>query len=234
MKDIIFNPLLNLSNKGRYSGTYLAKPENTSDHIAQVGFYALLIGNEVNVRCRRAGVLFKPLWMSDSDEPELLQVDLSLLALKALVHDVDELSSADIPRTTKYSSDSMRELFHEMETRTVKDVSIKYDFPQLFRVWQTAKSDGIEGYIIKISDLLTVVHKTVEEVNVLGNKNMLKVAVEVLGQVKLENSKLVLDKFYDPIVKSVFTEIYLTSIHVLEQIIEDNSSQSLDHYFKSN
>ena len=234
MKDILFNPLLKLSNVNRYSGIYLAKPENTSDHTAQVGLYALLIGNEVNKKCREFNVTFRYYFENENDEPHLLQVDMGVLALKALVHDIDEASSADIPRTVKYSSEKMRDLFHELEDKSVKQVADQFDFQQLYRLWQNSKDKSVEGYIIKVADLLTVVHKTVEEVNILGNKNMLKVAVEVLEQVKQENTKLTLDKVYDDVVKLVFTEIYVTAINVLQEIVNDNQSEISDYYFKSN
>ncbi len=85
MKKIIFNPLLKVSNVNRYSGVFLIKPETVSDHITQVGLMAILCANELNQR------------VADTSQfDESYYVDMGELALKCLVHDIDECLTCDI------------------------------------------------------------------------------------------------------------------------------------------
>lgn len=231
MKEIIFNPLLKLSNVNRYSGVYLLKPESVSDHTCQVGLMALVVANELNKKL-----------MEYAKKPDSLPffklVNLEVLALKCMVHDIDEssLNYVDIPRNVKYANPEITEQFKKLEKNAVEHISEKLKFPQLAQYWKDAKDDTLEGQLVKLCDMLVVARKTYEEVVILGNKNMLRVALEVHNQSEKEILRLLeipLDNSAESVIIKFFTGYHDSVLNILGDIIQDNETEISDYYFNS-
>lgn len=159
LDEILFSPMLQLGIVTRYSGVYLVKPDTVSDHTTQVGLIAITISNLLN---------------KSGDK-----VDIASVALKCLVHDLDEAITCDIPRNVKYYSPVINNELNEVAKNSVRMLSDQLGFQELYDIWSSAKDKSLEGFIVKIADLLHVVKKVVEEIELLGNKYMFKVSLEM-------------------------------------------------------
>jgi 5'-deoxynucleotidase len=89
---------------------------------------------------------------------------------KAIVHDMEEVITGDIPTPTKYASDAMRESIATLETSAALAISKEVFSDQMFHAWSNSKSLGrIEGQIVYLADLAAVVYKILAEEQ-LGNR----------------------------------------------------------------
>jgi 5'-deoxynucleotidase len=159
LKELLLSPLLQIGVINRYSGLYLSRPESVSDHTCQVGILAFVIAS----RCKSYGA----------------EVDLGKVALYALVHDADEALTADVPRNIKYFFPELRESLHQVALEAISRLSSQLQITELHTLWCDSKNDGLEGLIVAIADSLQVVKKALEEVELLGNKYMLRITLEI-------------------------------------------------------
>ena len=159
LKELLLSPLLQIGVINRYSGLYLSRPESVSDHTCQVGILAFVIAS----RCKSYGA----------------EVDLGKVALYSLVHDADEALTADVPRNIKYFFPELRESLHQVALEAISRLSSQLQITELHTLWHDSKSDGLEGLIVAIADSLQVVKKALEEVELLGNKYMLRITLEI-------------------------------------------------------
>lgn len=159
--ELVNIPALNTDNTIRYSLMYQIKEESLADHIADVGVLSYLLtlrfnsyGEKLNV----GGVLEK-----------------------VLLHDLDEVLTGDIPRSTKYYSeaglDAMKGVALDAITRLANSLP---GSEGLVDKWKSAKQ-GKEGSVLVLADMLCVARKVVTEVKILGNGYFLKVAYEMIG-----------------------------------------------------
>jgi 5'-deoxynucleotidase YfbR-like HD superfamily hydrolase len=143
-----------LRHVNRYSAYPCLKPESVAEHLWQVTFICLLIGYDLRRR------------FSSS-------IKMEILLAKAATHDISECMSGDIIRTYKYSSDEMRAAC-EAADRFNMGVLME-DFEEvshtLYSIWAGAKSDTIEGDIVRFADLVAVVIYCAEEWH-LGNTQL--------------------------------------------------------------
>lgn len=162
-KSLISSPLMNLDHIYRYSGVKQAELESLSTHIVEVQVLGYLIIDHLN-----------------STYGELL--DSGLFLEKAFHHDMEECITGDVSRPLKYHDEeilqNMRNVATSVATTLYKNSFGANTYHHSLSNWQCAK-DGREGFILKIVDTLTVVNKTLKEVELLGNMYFLKVAFEV-------------------------------------------------------
>ncbi|QIG77885.1 5'-nucleotidase protein [Rhizobium phage RHph_TM61] len=215
MKDIVFNPLLKISSVNRYSGVYLTKNESVSDHTTQTGLLCILVGNEINKRLAKL--------------KSSVRVNLEKLAYKALIHDLEESKTCDTPRNVKYFNDL---IYQEFE-RKGDELSELYEFPELYEQWKNAKDKTLEGYILKICDMIHVVRKLVDEVVLLGNLNMLQVALELKDHLKKTHDYI--NKITDLPAEAidVFNELTIFSLDTVNYILKKHQSEITDYNFTS-
>jgi 5'-deoxynucleotidase YfbR-like HD superfamily hydrolase len=151
-----FTIAFQLSSVSRFSRDYMTKQENVLEHIGFCTFYSILLAQELET----IGV----------------RVDYKKLMLSVAAHDLDESILGDIPRTTKYFNDSMREEFKSVEVETIVRLD-KWLNSNLLPHWIGAKN-GLEGQILKVADIAAVVYKNWAEIEFLGNRSFLRVCVE--------------------------------------------------------
>lgn len=157
---LINSPVLNTSNVTRYSLMHMSKHESLSDHISDVCLMSYLITS---------------ILISKYDE----DLDLGLVLEKAVVHDLDEVLTGDIVRTTKYYSEDILNSLNKMSLEIMNGLSESLvASSRLKDTWETAK-DGKEGIIIKLVDMLSVSKKAVVEVVLLNNEYFQKVSFEM-------------------------------------------------------
>lgn len=221
MKEIVFSPLMKISSVYRYPGMHLAKPESVGDHIAQVGIMAMLTGNRLNNILRDA-------YKSEYDSGQLNLVDTGLLAQRALAHDLDEYKTTDIRRDVKYYNPTIHSELEKLGDSVVSSVSEKYEYPDLYDLWKNAKDATVEGQIIKLCDLLSVVYKVAEEVVVLGNKTLVITAIELQDHLQSLKTKWSEDTMYLPEVREFMIDMISTGLETSKSIVKSYKSEIAD------
>ena len=157
----VFSISQSMASIRRYSQLHLVKPESVMEHTGFVCLFTYLLSEEIN---------------SVSGE----KVDIGLALQRAVVHDIDEVVTGDIPRPTKYFSESSKDIFDEIAEIGIDQIIDELDIWDLpdeaitkFREnWTEAKS-GREGIVLALADLASVVFKIWDEVILLGNKKLI-------------------------------------------------------------
>lgn len=159
--ELVNIPALNTDNTIRYSLMYQIKEESLADHIADVGVLSYLLTLRFNSYGEKLNV------------GDVLE--------KVLLHDLDEVLTGDIPRSTKYYSeaglDAMKGVALDAITRLANSLP---GSEGLVDKWKSAKQ-GKEGSVLVLADMLCVARKVVTEVKILGNGYFLKVAYEMIS-----------------------------------------------------
>jgi len=99
--------------------------------------------------------------------------DPSEVLKRAIVHDVDEIITGDIPTTTKYANPDLTAELKIVERKGAKQAIRRLLHDGYFKYWEDAKDDTIDGHIIAIADSAAVVFKMAQEAQ-LGNKSLLR------------------------------------------------------------
>ena len=158
--ELVSIPALNTDNAIRYSLMYQIKEESLADHIADVGVLSYILTLRFNSYGENLNV------------GDVLE--------KVLLHDLDEVLTGDIPRSTKYYSEAgltaMRGVALDAITKLAEGLP---GSEGLVEKWKSAKQ-GKEGSVLVLADMLCVARKTVTEVKILGNGYFLKVAYEMI------------------------------------------------------
>jgi len=103
-----------------------------------------------------------------------VKYDPSVVLKRAIVHDIDEIVTGDIPTPTKYANETIRNAIYELEKENAKDsIDMLLLGDEYYDHWDNAKDNTLDGQIITISDISAVVYKMFQEAK-LGNKTMLK------------------------------------------------------------
>lgn len=155
---LAFNPMCRMNEVNRYSGVYQETNESLSDHITDICMMSYLIARKLN----------------EYGE----EVNIGILLEKALLHDMDEVLTGDIPRNTKYATDRAHKELEKVAESAIYDIQTIVGIDSLYDIWSNAKS-GKEGIIVKISDMLCVAKKAMTEVELRNNLSFLKVVSEL-------------------------------------------------------
>lgn len=145
-------------NIQRYSRDHMMKSENDLEHTGFIVMFVFFVGKKL--------------------EQKGMTIDWSYLLVRALIHDIEETLTGDIPRTTKYDNEGvLRELKH-VERKAAHHLCdfLGVDF---YPEWYGAKNATNEGMLLKIADMAAVVYKTMIEVSMYGNRGFLRVSQEV-------------------------------------------------------
>ena len=154
----------------RYSKNRPIKEENNLDHTGWVCLWSYLIGIDIQ---NKLG----------------LELDFAKIMSGAVVHDIDETLTGDVPRPTKYYNKEFREKIAGIEFASVNSLVKNLDQnprkKNILDDWLEAKGiDNVEQYIVKMADLISVVYKVWQEMIMLRNNCFLSVAREVLPVIK--------------------------------------------------
>jgi 5'-deoxynucleotidase YfbR-like HD superfamily hydrolase len=153
----VFEVAFQLSSITRFSRDHCLKEESVLEHVGFCLFYAYLICEKVS---------------------KTTLLDFGVVAKRIAVHDVEESVLGDIPNTTKYAAEGIKNALNAVEVAAVHAIAKKFDSYTLASDWTCAK-DGLEGQIVKLADIASIVYKVWVEVNMLGNKSFVRVAREI-------------------------------------------------------
>lgn len=156
LSQIVDNPILKSNRVIRYSGIYQAEPESLCEHVLSVQYIAYQIALDL-------------INLGES-------IDLGKLLEKVLLHDVDEVIVGDIPRTTKYATETSKEVLDEIARMSLAKLP-KMDARSV-EVWENAKDSTPEGFILRLADMLDVYKKVRLEITKLNNYEFCGVAIE--------------------------------------------------------
>ena len=144
----VFDASVQLSSLQRYSMTKLVNPESVLEHQGSVALMGILIGMKLNS-------------FGES-------YNIGEIAIKAAIHDLDEIGTGDIPRPTKYNNEQLMSLLDGMAADSVDSFfnGIGVDGHGL---WKAAKENQ-SGSIVGLCDGLAVLCKVQQEGCLFGNK----------------------------------------------------------------
>lgn len=143
---LFFDMSIKISSIKRYSQIHLSKEESVLEHTGFVVMLSHFIGSSID------------------------NIDIGLLLTKAVVHDIDEIVTGDIPYTTKYANSRITEEIKKVESDNMIKISKDiYGNDSAYMNWLNAKDDTNEGKIVKLSDILAVLFKIYFEHSNYGN-----------------------------------------------------------------
>ena len=160
----IFHASVQLSSLQRYSMTKLVNPESVLEHQGSVSMMGVMLGVKLNY----FGEDF----------------DIGMIALKASLHDIDEIGTGDIPRPTKYAKESITQDLNNLAKISVKNIFDSIGIEDAYDLWETSK-EGRNGKIVGLCDGLAVLCKVHQEACLFGNK----VIIGHAGPIKIMLSK---------------------------------------------
>lgn len=196
---MVTSPVMRTDQIGRYSGVRQAEPESLAAHITDVqmmGYFLILkLNNEYGE-----------------------DIDIGSFLEKALIHDIDEVLTGDVPRSTKYFNNdilrSMKNVACEAMTQMSNDC---FQSDRVYKVWEESKS-GKDGTIVKIADMLSVARKAMIEIEMLNNNYFLKVAYEVRAYLKEIADSLRVSSPYNPAATEYLISVILEAHDEIDRI----------------
>lgn len=206
--ELINCPALNTDNAVRYSLMYQTKPESLADHIADVSVLSYLLALRLNSYGEN--------------------LDVGKVLEKVLLHDLDEVLTGDIPRSTKYYSEDGLNAMRGVALDAITKLSEGLVGGEgIVEKWKLAKSER-EGAILVIADMICVARKTVTEVKILGNGYFLKVAYEMIDNLKdlraeLESGEM--STFNDQS-KAYINQLIHDAIEIMDELLSSDDRLS--------
>ena len=150
-----------MSTIKRWSQSHCTKSESVLEHTGFVAMYSIHM-------CYKYGI----------DPGPVLE--------KAILHDMEEVITGDIPTTTKYASDSISMSIKEIESDAALLISESLFFDNAFDIWNASKDvDTESGAIVSIADAAAVVHKILQEVSI-GNRRFLEFKGNILKSLSMK------------------------------------------------
>lgn len=149
LRKLLTGDLNRLHYAQRYGTSLVLHPENVAEHSFYVGLYCFFIYR----------------WCKQRHPcPE---IELEKLLTRALVHDLDEAWSGDLPRPFKHSDPELRRMLEGVVSRFlhsgVREVLPGLTSEIVIAAWAGGKDDSYEGLILTFADFLSVVsHMAVE------------------------------------------------------------------------
>jgi 5'-deoxynucleotidase YfbR-like HD superfamily hydrolase len=156
-----------MASLARYSQTRLCAPESVMEHTGFVALACYLLTQELN-----------SVVVHETD-----YLHLGTVLARAVVHDMDEIATGDIPRPTKYANKESIALFTKLKitaiTKVVSELVTPVDVNKQILEDHALAKHGREGFIVELVDKMAVVYKIWDELLVRGNHTMCKQAIHL-------------------------------------------------------
>jgi 5'-deoxynucleotidase YfbR-like HD superfamily hydrolase len=161
--------LIRLKHTYRYSSVPVLVRENVAEH----SFWTAIIGVAIAI------------------EMQMSRQQIGKVALKALLHDVEESMTGDLIRDMKYHNEETREAIASVENEFAMRIfeGLGTTLGRWFEsFWRQSKDSSPTGRVVALADLLCVISYVEHEWN-LGNRN------DQLSQIHDDCVKLIESKF---------------------------------------
>lgn len=172
LRNMINSPLFTGGRVQRYTGLHLVEPESLSDHTYESVLLCLIIIKRL-------------------EKDGIYHLDKGLLLEKALLHDLDESMTGDIPRPVKYADPDLKPALDKISRRYVEYLTKPFGI-DISSDFENCKDKTPEGLVLKVVDLILVARKSIRELELKGNQEFYTVVGEVRGYLK-EARKVIID-----------------------------------------
>ncbi len=152
VNEVMFGKIGRLKDTFRYSAQPAISRENVAEHSFWTAMIGVTIAYEVNGNVAPT------------------------VALKAIVHDIEECMTGDLVRDMKYANPDLRGAIAHVERQFIKTLlePMEATGKRIFREWEGAKDNTLAGQIVKLSDALSVIQYCTKEME-LGNTNLVEI-----------------------------------------------------------
>ncbi|RLC99272.1 MAG: hypothetical protein DRI46_09785 [Chloroflexi bacterium] len=172
----------------RYSQAHLSRPENVLEHTGFVCLFCMIVG---------------------SRHPS---VDMGELMKKAVVHDLEESMIGDVANPVKYANKEIHTALENIGRIAITEIAHDVGFNSLPGIWARSKDETIEGRIVKIADVVSVLGKIYEEVVLYKNHSIVDYAENTM--------RFFVDRLeweQDDVLKSVLIEAHTINQDILNR-----------------
>lgn len=159
LKSILLGDVSRLRYVWRFSTSRIVHPESVAEHSYYVALYSMFIAD----------------WIVENYEYRVmgkyrdLKVDKGLLLTRALLHDLEESRSGDVPRNFKYSTPKLKEILGNASMIAFNQI-LRSVLPSPCKVvddyqdaWVNAKDETIEGAVLEFADFLSCLSFLLQE-----------------------------------------------------------------------
>lgn len=149
------------------------------------------------------------------------EIDYARLMRRAVLHDIDEIGTGDIPRTTKYATKEIRSALDDLARKFVRSLEkqLQIRVCSLLDDWSEAKDEEtLEGRIIIAADIASVVYKVWSEMIVHGNMEFARVANELYDVITKVLNRIDTGKSTPP--NTWFVGMYYSMREIVDEAIE--------------
>jgi 5'-deoxynucleotidase YfbR-like HD superfamily hydrolase len=174
IREVLYGDLRRVSHVYRYSAQPVLNRENVAEHSWWTAMIAVVIAAE---------------YVNAYDHEASLHDLMGEVALRAILHDIEEVGTGDLVREAKYFSEDVRESFRAVEEAFAHRLFDKFGAPinrMFYHLWKTAKDTTTEGQIVALADLLCVIAYCKHEAR-MGNLT--------LAHIEAECRRLINEKF---------------------------------------
>ena len=153
LKEMLIGMPTRLRYVTRFSTCRVIKQESVAEHCFFVALYSLFI----------------MWWCWDKNDEFLHTLNEYKILSRALLHDLDEAATGDVPRFFKYSDTALKQHLDEVAQKGVHQIAAKLwtdptTIASITDVWKNAKDNTSEGRILAFADFLSVLSYSWEEV----------------------------------------------------------------------
>lgn len=158
IKKLLVGHVIRLKYVQRFTSCRTLQKESVAEHSYFTSLYALVIAE-----------WYEKMYQDATELGGYIMPDFRTLLSKALVHDLEECITGDIPRDFKHRSVALNTHIDKEARRAIQKVIVDIfqgDETIWTRMWQDSKDDSLEGRIISLADFLSVVSYVYEETRV--------------------------------------------------------------------
>ena len=165
----------------RHTYRFSAVPVLYHENVAEHGYWTAVIGMAIIEDLKGTDVF------DEFDDPEMF---MGIVAMKALVHDIEESMTGDIVRDLKYATPEIRSSIAAVEGQFVDQLlqGMGEGATTFKSLWERSKDGTFTGNVVALADLLCVISYCDHEVE-LGNKS------PKVFTIRKECMKLIRNKF---------------------------------------
>lgn len=149
VSEVMYGRIGRLRDTYRYS----AQPSIFRENVAEHSFWTAMIGVTIALE------------VNDKLAPQV--------ALKSIVHDLEECMTGDLVRDMKYANSDFREAVLKIEREFLAELLLPMGIigRKVFSRWEGAKDNTLAGQIVALADALSVISYCTRE-RMLGNEGL--------------------------------------------------------------
>lgn len=149
IKRMLTGRIDNLRDVFRYNTYRVQRRESVAEHSYFTSLYTYLVS----------------IWVMENN-PEL-RLDIGRAVVKALIHDLEEAVTADVPRRVKHDNPDLKTALEAAGRYGVRDIGVSISGQKmaeyLLNDWRSSKNATVSGRIVTFADFLSVLGYLIQE-----------------------------------------------------------------------